>query len=535
MREKIFNGIGIGLLALCFVVALTRIVLMNKGRTDDGRKQITLRLAHWQLENGPREAFEEMAKAYMKLNPHIRIEQIAIPERIYPNWLITQLVGETAPDLIEIGIGMTDELLARYFVPITPLVNQPNPHNRGTPLEKTPLRETFFDGMEGGYNQNLFEYYTAPISGVTIRMYYNLELLEAITGSRTLPRTYEELVSLCEKTRAYAEENQAPIVPIAGSRYNGPMLMNLLFSSQTQKLSERIVPPGLLEADPITAAGAYLRDQWDVETPEVRSGLELMRDVGQYMQPGFIQLMRDDATLLFVQKRAVMICSGSWDATSIRLQSGFDLGVGRIPFPSRDNPKYGKYTEGGLSEAGTNAGLGFGLTRNGPHQKEALDFLLFLASQRANQIWTDVSGWIPSVIGTRAGKEVEPFLPQAEGYLRGLQITIGGGFADTTRVFNTNFHLLVSPLGGVDAFTNAIRGQYPETLVSDLHRYVRTQRTLVQRGDTQLGALSWMASRQGENRILQQRFDTFLQADSFNQQQFYRARLLVEQEKSPQP
>ena len=529
MREKIFNGIGISLLVLCFVVALTRIVLMKSATTSGGKKQITLRLAHWQLENGPREAFDAMAREYMRQNPHIRVEQIAIPERIYPNWLITQLVGQTAPDLIEIGIGITDELLARYFVPLTPVVGQPNPYNRGTSMEKTPLRETFFDGMEGGYNQNLFEYYSAPISGGTIRMYYNLDLLESITGSRELPKTYEELVSLCEKTEAYAREHHAPLVPIAGSRYNGPILMNMLFSSQTQKLAARVALPGTLETDPITTAASYLDGQWNVETPEVRSGLELMRDVGQYMQPGFIQLMRDDATLLFVQKRAVMICSGSWDATSIRLQSSFDLGVGQIPFPSRDNPKYGPYTEGAISEAGTNAGIGFGITRNSPHQKEALDFLLFLASRQANQIWTDVSGWIPSVLGVNAGKEVAPFLPKAEGYLRGLQVTIGGAFADTGRVFNTNFHLLVSPIGGVDAFTRAIRDEYPETLVSDLRRYVLTQRNLVQRGDTQLAALGWMAGHHPENAELGQRFDTFLQADSFNQQQFYRARLLVEQ------
>src|SRR5207253_9887425 len=131
-------------------------------KTWNNPRQITIRFAHWQLENGPRDAFEKIAAEYSKLHPGISVEQLPIPERIYPNWFITQLVGGMAPDLIQIGKGSNDERLTRFFTPLSDLASSPNPYNKGTDLEGVPMRETLFDGMEGGFVQNLIEFYAVP-------------------------------------------------------------------------------------------------------------------------------------------------------------------------------------------------------------------------------------------------------------------------------------------------------------------------------------------------------------------------------------
>src|SRR5439155_13312137 len=131
--------------------------------------------------------------------PEVTVEQLPIPERIYPNWFITQLVGKTAPDLIQLGKGSNDERLTRYFTPLSDLASSPNPYNKGTDLEGVPMRETLFDGMEGGFVQNLIEYYGVPISGASIRVFYNLDLLRAITGREVMPAAYEELVAVCRQ------------------------------------------------------------------------------------------------------------------------------------------------------------------------------------------------------------------------------------------------------------------------------------------------------------------------------------------------
>jgi raffinose/stachyose/melibiose transport system substrate-binding protein len=528
MREKILNGIGLGLLAVCFIAALGRIAVMKLGSNHEGQKQVIVRIAHWQLENGPKEAFDKIAQEYMRLHPGVKVEPLPIPEKIYPNWAITQLIGETAPDIIQVRTW--DNTLTRFFVPLSELADKPNPYNKGTDLEGVPLRQTFFDGMEGGYSPLLLEYYWIPVSASSIRLFYNLDLLEEITGSRQLPVTYEEFISLCEKIAQYARAEKLPLVPIAGSSYNAPFLMKGLFSSQTQKLSEQLSDIGTLTDDPIGRTSDWLEGRWSFETEAVRSGLALMRETGQYMQPGFIQLMRDDATLLFIQRRAVIICTGSWDATSIRQQVRFRVGVTPIPYPSAENPRFGKFTLGALSEAGTNAAVSFGLTRKAPNAEVARDFLLFLASRQANQIWTDVSGWIPAIVGTRPGSEVQPFLPVADGYLAGLQPTVGDG-PDTTRLFNTSLHLLVNPMGSVESFIKAAKDKYPDALASDLRRNLRANVGLIQRGDTQFAALEWTA--RGKKNEAARRLDIFLQADSANQRQYYRARLTLEKAGQP--
>jgi len=530
MRDKILNAIGMALLGVCFAVSLVRIAARQFSRDEQGGDHVTIRFAHWQLENGVRSTLDQIAAEYMKLHPGVKVVQLPIPESIYTNWLVTQLVGETAPDLIQIGIGMTDERIARFFLPLDDLASNPNPYNRGTSLEDLPLRATLFDGMESGYVSTLLEYYGVPISGASVRMYYNLELLEQITGAGTPPETYEELVSLAKETQAYAQRKGVPLVPIAGSRYNAPMIMQRLFSSQTQKLVERLNPPGIFGEDLIRRADDYLDGRWSLDSEEVRSGFDLMHEVGQYMQPGFIQLQRDDATLSFVQGRALMISTGSWDATSIRQQASFRIGVSTIPFPSTESRVYGRYLLGELSEAGTNGGVVFGITRGSPQADVAKDFLRFLASQRMNQLWTDESGWIPAVVGIKVTPDVAPFLPVTVGYLPGIypSIAAGGTFPSLNRLVGINLHRLVGATGDTGAFINAIKPGYRDALIHDLRRNHRTALDISQRSDTQFGGLAWTALAQPNDVKAAARMNAFMQSASMNDRKLYRIRHSLE-------
>ncbi|HEY5752094.1 MAG TPA: extracellular solute-binding protein [Chthoniobacterales bacterium] len=522
MREKILNTIGIGLLAVCFLIAVVRIVFIRyqSKSAPDGKQRVELRIAHWQLENGPRDAFEALAREYNQLNPHVNVVQIPIPERIYGNWLVTQLVGGTPPDLIQLGNGMTDERLARFFMPLSELADLPNPHNKGTPFEGKPLRDTFADGMQGGYNPNLVEFYGVPISGKSIRMFYNLDLLRQITGSERLPKTYDELIALCKRTREYAAEKHVRMVPIAGSRYNGGILMQALFTSQTQKLRERITPTGILITPASTLADGLFHNKWSLDSPDARSGLALMREVAQYMQPGFMQLLRDDAMLLFVQRGALMITTGSWDATSIRQESPFRIGVGAIPYPTADHPVYGRFTYGSIADAeGSSAGTVFGITRASKHPKEARDFLQFLGSVRGGQIWTDNSGWIPSVMGTRTPAQAVPFLPETNGYVAGFSY-LGEGGPDVGRVVDSNLYSLVGSYGSVDQFVSETRQSYRAAWISDLQRNRRIQADILQRSDTQVASFLWLARKHPENAESQRKADLALQGADASERTF---------------
>lgn len=520
-REKILNTIGFTLLAVCFLFSLGRIVL-SKARNSGGaggEGVITLRLAHWQLEGGVRDALNVLAKRYQELNPRVQVQQIPIPERIYTNWLITQLTGGTPPDIIELGSTVTPERLARYFIPLSNLAAEPNPYNAGTPLEGVPLRETFFDGMEGGFDETLLEYFGVPISSFAIRMFYNLDLLKEITGSDKMPQTFEEFQKLCEQTVAYSKRTGKAIYPLAGSKATGPRLLGVLFEGQTQKLlQDRVNRPGTVSSIPNAAfiADAYGRGDWSLNSPEILSGLQLMRDFGKYMQPGFMQLGRDDATFYFAQGRALMICTGTWDATSLRQASPFPLGASLVPVPTPRTEGFGKYTFGFTSEASQNAGLKFGITKASKHPREAENFLQFIASVPGNKIWTDVSKWPPAIVGVEAPEDARIFTPITEGYMPGFNITKPG--ADTNRVVSTNVNMLFTSDGSPEAFVKAIEPSYKRYLLSDLKRVVRVNTDNLRRSDTLLGVLGYLAEPGTPEA---KKLDTLIQVSVGNEGLYY--------------
>ena len=111
------------LLALAYLTAVV-LVLTRPGSALSNDKRVVIRFTHWQIEAGPREAFDAMIKRYEELNPNVRVEQVAVPGNVYNQWLRTQLIGGTASDIIEFGRHMQgmNDVPPRFFAPISEYV-----------------------------------------------------------------------------------------------------------------------------------------------------------------------------------------------------------------------------------------------------------------------------------------------------------------------------------------------------------------------------------------------------------------------------
>lgn len=196
-KRRLWFALGLALAVYATVVVM---VFTRPGGALSADKRPVIRIAHWQVEVGPREAMEALAAAYNARNPDVRVEVLAVPGNVYVQWLRTQLTGGTAPDIIEFGFWLhgSRDIPARYFAPITDYVEQPNPYNRGTPQEQVRWRDTFLDGLNTaeGYVRDLNNYYAVTLCMLSMRLFYNADLLEEITGSREPPRTYGELQAL---------------------------------------------------------------------------------------------------------------------------------------------------------------------------------------------------------------------------------------------------------------------------------------------------------------------------------------------------
>jgi raffinose/stachyose/melibiose transport system substrate-binding protein len=493
-REKFFNLVGLALLTGCFVFSMARVLGRRPAAaTEDGK--VVIRFAHWQLEGGLREAMDQLARDYEALHPELRVEQIAVPDRTYAQWVRTQLIGGTAPDIVQLGLGMDDEVVARFFTPISEQVERPNPYNRGGELEKVRWRATFIDDMKGGwsYRPNLLEYYGAPMSMFTGRVFYNRELWRRLLGDTPPPKTYEEFIELCERVRRESAAAGGAVLPVAGSRDNGPMLMYRLFSSQTQRLILELDREHTLRPEGIDIGLAFLRGEWGVGSRGYADGLAITRETGLQMQPGFFQLGRDDASFYFLQGRALMITTGSWDSPSFRAMSAFDIGVFAIPLPSAEHPRYGANVLGFASEASTGTGLSFGIVRNEARFARALDFLQFITSREKNAAFSKASGWLPSVAGVKPAAHIEPFVPIVDGYIAGFDPTLATLGAGTTLVVQRNLNLLVGRAGSVEAFQDRMRAELPAAVREDVGRFAHMSRLNLQRQDVILAGLGALA------------------------------------------
>lgn len=483
MWSRLTNIVGILLLVTCFVVSAIKLITRAQRETSD--KIVVIRLCHWQLETGMREAFDALAAEYQKLHPHVRIEQTAVPGRVYGTYVRTRLAGNNPPDIVEMG-GVSDEWLAQHFRPLGEYVRAPNPYNAGTEFESVPWRETFLDGLGNAPGlDSLQDFYAVPLAVSTTRVFFNRDLYQQITGKSDAPQTYEEFLQVCQQTRQFNARTGRDIVPIAGSRFNANILLGELMQSQTQKLARKL---DLLQdlRPPMHPSVAFLQGM-TLNDVALQRGFGLMREVSQQMQPGFLQFDRDEAMFYFAQQRALMICSGSWDYYSIKHQSPFEIGLFRVPLPSPSHPEYGPQVLGPRAELGSGIGAYFFVSQKSEHPEEAIDFLRFITSRRGNQAFVKISRGVPVVRGARPVPEVEPFLPSTDGVPPGLQIApLMWGSGELYRVQSNQMHRLMSRDGGVEPFVDALQAEVSVAADRDAMKTAQGQIDSVRRMDALL-------------------------------------------------
>lgn len=420
------------LIAIAIVFAWSAIAITTHRARIAPDDAIILRIGHWQLEASVREALEIMAEDYRAIHPNVYIVQDAIPEMVYGQWTTTQLMGGTAPDLLQIGLGVLPRHLwlqyyNRYCHALTRYANEANPYNAGTELEGVALRSTIKDGMRWTYIEEMQEYVAIPLSQFGVRLFYNQDLFQTLTGLDTPPSTFRDFIAACETIGAQRKPDGSPYTPIAGSKYHLPMWEHFMLDIVTYPAIARadFNRDGLLGIDEsyvATRAGLLGFDY-----PPYEAKLRMLRELTDQFQTGFSGLTRDEAVFQFIQQDAVFMATGTWDARSLQEQAAdqFTIGVMNFPFPAPDHPDYGPFIEGPLFEQ-PYVGFAFAITHTSPHFEQALDFLRFMASQPQNEKLNRIIGWIPSVKGTRIDPMLQAFEPQLEGVTRAFNPDLGG-------------------------------------------------------------------------------------------------------------
>lgn len=431
--KKAWKFSGLTLLSIFFAWSAVWIYAVSSGGgviVSGDRKVI--RFAHSLAEEGINQALRDLAEEYEKLHPDVKIVIQSIPERAYLQWVNVQLLGQTAPDIIQTlnrADQMWEMLATRYFLPLTKYVNEPNPYNAGNEMADEIWRNTYIDGMDGGYWFHLMEYYSVPLTIDLSRMFYNKDLLQTITGSDQPPRDFEQWMQISEQIKLYADQMQRKIVPIATANYGGSVLYGFFgryFPTMTAGMIDDYDRgyTGIPDATFILF-GLYKGD-FTLVNDRFKAAFELIKEVSSNFQPGFQSALPSQARFLFVQNKAVMIKGSVRDLRIFKESCDFNVGVFDFPLPSQNNPEYGKYIEGPICEPPTGR-FHFAVTKNSNHKKEVIDFLRFLTSRKNNEYFNKSLMWYPVISGAQPHDYLKNFEPHPEGVYRYPLLWQGGG------------------------------------------------------------------------------------------------------------
>ena len=337
------------------------------------------------------------------------------------------------------------------------------------------------------YSPNLQEYYGAPSAMVTVRVFYNRRLVRDALGEDRPPKTFDEFVALCAALQRHAQLTGQPVAPLAGSWFNLTKITDELFGAAGQRDSLVHDLSRDLEMTQREALVDYVRGRWSLTTPAVRAGLQSVEAFGRYMAPGWSQLNREDSMLEFLQGRAAMLATGTWDAGGILTQANFPVGAFKMPVFRPDDPKYGRGTLGPISEANTFAGVPFGVTRISRHPERAIDFLRFLTCRKSNATFSRISTWLPVIKGVPIPKVSEAFRPVEDGYVRGLNLRALSPDGDV--VMRQNLYLLSGNGASADAFIGRTHRRFDQVFRVELERLAHINHETLRQKDSVLAGL----------------------------------------------
>jgi raffinose/stachyose/melibiose transport system substrate-binding protein len=412
------------------LVFLWSVVSIASRRSEAAKPDIvSIRIAHWQLEAGAREGLAEAAAEYQKLHPNVHIIQEAIPESTYGQWMSTQLMGGTAPDIVQAGMveaPLMTAFFTRYLLPLSSYVTQPNPYNAGTDLEGVPLFLTFKDGMRRSFIDETQEFMTIPLALVSLRLFYNKTLLKQLTGLDEVPKDFRTFLKVCEQIRSQKQPNGQPYVAIAGSRYH--------FTRWEDSMAKPLTYDALREID-FNRDGRFSKDEMfmgfatgkvDFSNPAYRASFKMVEAITKELPSGWSGLGRDEALFNFAQEKAVFTSGGIYEAGGIQeqAQGKFELGVADFPVPAPSDPEFGTIIQGPRYEL-PDGNMPMAVTRTSRHPDVAVDFLLFLTSRNQNEKFNKRLKWIPIVVGASTDPFLKVFEPNLDGVLPAFDATTG--------------------------------------------------------------------------------------------------------------
>jgi len=327
--------------------------------SSTGNGNVTLTLWHNYGTAANATATNNLAKAFQKAHPNIRIKVVSQPTANYFSLLQAASISKTGPDLAVQWTGLFDLKYEKFLVNVKPYFSAaemarinavkymaPN-FNPAKGLLVMPLENQFYMGF---YNKALFRK----------------------AGVKAVPRTWSQLFAACGKLKA------AGITPMVyGADEQG------IQSSPYPWYDMSYLMAGVLT--PAQWKGLYTgKIPWT--SPKIVAQMTKWTSLPKKGCTNKDVLTKTNIIGAFTKGQAAMISDGSWDAPTYQKAMGSNVAPFVLPYSDRQN---------GVIQY---SGDGFSVMNYSKHQTEAVQFLKFMMTGAGQRI-ISAAGLIPDIKG----------------------------------------------------------------------------------------------------------------------------------------
>lgn len=354
----------------------------------------------------PLRQFSRLAREWEKMHPGVKVRFINQPPGDYRVWMITQLKGGTAPDVMWTQADWANEdQKYGWFIQLDPYLNRRNPYTSSS----KPWIDHFYEDATNARRAPDGKLYALPIDQVETGIFYNKDIFRRV-GVQP-PETWSEFVEVHQKLE---EAGYVAMLFVGDAMRFGwarTLLHDQLFNDKLPLVDvKREDQSGFLGVDAQEFVRAYKKGIWSVRDPRYRDLLRILKDWSQYWNDDWIAT---GDPRLFRVGRAAMFWEGSWYTPSIERDPlrEFDYGVFPVPGLTRQTSRYAAGMQPrGLGGA---SAIQFAITQTAVREDKvdlAVDFLQFItAPGNLGKLVGEAEKFLPNSPGVKGSPTLDPF------------------------------------------------------------------------------------------------------------------------------
>lgn len=320
--------------------------------TPSAPEDITLVMGSWRTED-----IEQMNRILAKFHekyPHITIQYDVTSATEYDAVLQTQLESGTGPDIFYLRSYAVSRNLYQKGL-LAPLTDLPG------------LKENFTPQMQAPWATDDGTPYGLPFIATSHAIYYNVDIFHQL--GIAVPTTWEELLSAAQKIK---DNGYIPFANATGDTWT---MAELVFMN----LAPNYVGgyEGRME---------YLNGKRCFNDKNMIAAFQAIKDLTPFLPDNQAAVKYSDSQQLFIQGKAAMFLSGSWDIPFFETyKRDFEWSVFAPP-PPAGQPGYITF----------HLDAGMGLNAASKYQKEARLFLEWMTTQEfASLLGNELPGFFP--------------------------------------------------------------------------------------------------------------------------------------------